>query len=62
HAVASMLPDQPNISKIHGEPIIGPNGIIYLPLYHPAAALHNGSLRATLLADFAKIQDLITKF
>lgn len=62
HAVASMLPDQPNISKIHGDPIAGANGIIYLPLYHPAAALHNGSLRATLLADFAKIQDLIKNF
>ncbi len=29
----------------------------YLPLYHPAAALYNGSMRATLLADFSKIPE-----
>ena len=27
----------------------------YLPLYHPAAALYNGSMRQILLEDFAKI-------
>ncbi|HEV2952653.1 MAG TPA: hypothetical protein VG015_01005, partial [Candidatus Dormibacteraeota bacterium] len=27
-------------------------GITYMPLYHPAAALHNGSLVADLQRDF----------
>ena len=31
------------------------------PLYHPAAALYNGSLRQTLLDDFAKIPDILSR-
>ena len=34
---------------------------VFLPLYHPAAALYNGGMRATLQEDFAKIPDIITK-
>ena len=28
----------------------------YVPLYHPAAALYNGSLRATLFADMQRVR------
>jgi len=59
HAAASLLPGQPSISRIHGKALKRPNGIVYLPLYHPAAALHNGGLRQTLLDDFAKIKPLL---
>jgi len=61
HAAASMLPGQPSISSIHGKALKRPNGIVYLPLYHPAAALHNGGLRSTLLGDFQKIPSIIKK-
>lgn len=55
HALKAVLPEitEP-ISKLHGE-LIKINGQNYLPLYHPAAALYNGSMRQTLLDDFAKI-------
>jgi DNA polymerase len=33
----------------------GKTSFIFLPLYHPAAALYNGSLRATLAKDFAQL-------
>lgn len=33
--------------------------LVILPLYHPAAALYNGGLRATLLEDFAVIPSLL---
>ncbi len=33
----------------------------FLPLYHPAAALYNGSMRETLLKDFKKIPLLLRK-
>ncbi len=33
----------------------------FLPLYHPAAALYNGGLRAELLKDFAQIPGIIKK-
>ncbi len=34
--------------------------LVFLPLYHPAAALYNGGMRQTLLDDFAKIPKLLT--
>ncbi len=61
HAAASLLPGQPSISKIHGKALQRPNGIVYLPLYHPAAALHNGGLRQTLMDDFSKIPVILKK-
>ncbi len=33
----------------------------FLPLYHPAAAMYNGKLRATLISDFKKIPKILTK-
>lgn len=33
--------------------------VIVVPLYHPAAALYNGSLRQTLLDDFVRVRELI---
>jgi len=34
--------------------------IILLPLYHPAAALYNGSMRQTLIDDFKQIGEIIS--
>jgi uracil-DNA glycosylase len=33
---------------------------LIVPLYHPAAALYNGSLRQTLIEDFLRVPDMIT--
>lgn len=33
----------------------------FLPLYHPAAAMYNGKLRATLISDFKKIPKILDK-
>ena len=46
------------ISKIHGKPR-KKDGIIYFPMYHPAAALHQGGLREVLKADMQKIPELL---
>ncbi len=46
------------ISAVHGQ-AKRKNGQVYLPLYHPAVALYNGSMRATLATDFNKIPKLI---
>ena len=37
------------------------NGLIVYPMYHPAAALRNGSLRAALERDFQKLLPLLEK-
>ena len=46
------------ISRIHGRPRkIG--GVIYYPMYHPAAALHQPSLRHTVEEDMRRIPELL---
>ncbi|MBA3758169.1 uracil-DNA glycosylase [Candidatus Saccharibacteria bacterium] len=53
HSMDVLLPGL-KISQAHGEPK-RKNGQVYLPLFHPAAALYNGGLRQTLIDDFAKV-------
>lgn len=47
------------ISRIHGQPRRIEGSRIVIPMYHPAAALRNGSLRAVVLEDFARIPALL---
>ena len=35
------------------------DGVIYFPMYHPAAALHQGSLRKTIMEDMKNIPRLL---
>jgi uracil-DNA glycosylase family 4 len=48
------------ISQAHGN-VFRRQGQVFLPLYHPAAALYNGSMRQILLEDFAKIPTILEK-
>ena len=48
------------ISSIHGRSYQS-NGRIVIPMYHPAAALHQPSLRSVVQADFLKIPEMIEK-
>lgn len=57
HSMDSLLPGL-QISKCHGQPKRY-NGQVYLPLFHPAAALYNGGMRQTLVDDFAKIPRIL---
>lgn len=58
HSLGHFVPNK-QISACHGKPMraLAPDGKkrIFYPLYHPAAALYQGSLRATLIEDFKKI-------
>jgi uracil-DNA glycosylase family 4 len=57
HSLARFLPGQP-ISRVHGEARkIG--GVTVFPMYHPAAALHQPSLRKTLLDDMARLPGIL---
>jgi DNA polymerase len=70
HSMNCFLPDL-QISKVHGEPKrikiqMKEHGddvleIVILPLFHPAAALYNGSMRQTLIDDFAAIPTILEK-
>ena len=55
HALERLMPGQGSISRIHGS-LIRRDKVAYVPLYHPAAALHNGSLVADLERDFDAVK------
>ncbi len=60
HSMHRFLPEDFQISKVHGKPYRR-NGQVYLPLYHPAAALYHDALKATLFTDFKKIPKVLEK-
>lgn len=70
HSMNCFLPDL-QISKVHGEPkririamkhhADDTLQLVIVPLFHPAAALYNGSMRQTLIDDFALIPDILQK-
>jgi len=63
HSMEYFLPDM-KISQIHGQAKrikFGDDSLVIVPLYHPAAALYNGSLRQTLIDDFLFVPKIIEK-
>ncbi|NLE43482.1 MAG: uracil-DNA glycosylase [Chloroflexi bacterium] len=56
-SMARVFPNA-RISVIHGQ-AHKVDGIIYYPMYHPAAALHQPSLRRVLEEDVERIPDLL---
>jgi DNA polymerase len=70
HSGGAFLPDL-HISSDHGKPKriklqfhddkTKSFAVVILPLYHPAASLYNGSMRDTLIEDFALIPVILEK-
>ncbi len=62
HAMNNFFPDL-KISEAHGKLLVkkfkGMSTRYFFPLYHPAAALYNGSMRETLKDDFKKIPKVL---
>jgi uracil-DNA glycosylase len=62
HSLGRFFPLM-KISEVHGKafrrdfPVIGSR--VFYALYHPAAALYNGSMRETLIKDFKKIPKVL---
>jgi DNA polymerase len=48
------------ISQIHGQAIRS-KGRLIVPMYHPAAGLHQPSLKPTIESDFVQLPELISK-
>jgi uracil-DNA glycosylase family 4 len=59
YSLARYFPGE-TISKVHGK-ARKENNVIYFAMYHPAAALHQQSLRQTIEADIRKIPELLAK-
>ncbi len=62
HAMNNFFPEL-KISNAHGKMLVkkfkGMNTTYFFPLYHPAAALYDGSMRETLMNDFKKIPKVL---
>ncbi len=56
-SMAKFLPFV-KISEAHGRPV-KVNGRLIVPMYHPAAALHQPSLKPALEKDFLQLPELI---
>ncbi len=59
YSMALFFPNK-TIGKIHGS-AEKRDGIIYFAMYHPAAALHQHSLKETIKADMLKIPPLLAQ-
>ena len=57
HALGRWFPNE-SIGRLRARPRVF-DGITLFPLYHPAAALHNGDLRSTIADDFLKLGALL---
>ena len=58
-SMAKYFPGE-RISKIHGQPKeVG--GRLVVPMYHPAAALHNSSLKSAIEEDFRKLPRILAE-
>jgi DNA polymerase len=64
HAMNNFFPEL-QISKAHGKLLVksftGMSTKYFFPLYHPAAALYDGSMREILIADFKKIPKVLNE-
>lgn len=59
HALESLIPGQ-RISQVHGR-ALRMHGVVYYPVYHPAATIYRQELRAELARDFQKLPLLLEK-
>ncbi len=58
-SMAKFLPNA-KISQVHGQPV-RVKGRLIVPMFHPAAALHQPSLRSTVENDFNRLPELIAE-
>ena len=60
YSMARWFPNA-KISAIHGQPR-KIDGRLIIPMFHPAAALHQPSLRQDVEADFRKLPEILAEF
>lgn len=58
HSLAHFFPEA-TISDTHGKPYKLTDDMTIFPIYHPAAALHNGGLRGALYEDFKALSQFL---
>jgi len=59
HSMQRYFPGE-SIGRVHGQPR-RKGDVVVVPMYHPAAALHQASLRKVIEADFARLPNFLSK-
>jgi uracil-DNA glycosylase len=57
-AIATLIGDEYSASRFHGKPLTK-GAVTFLPMYHPAAALYDASLKDTIYHDFQTLKQLL---
>jgi uracil-DNA glycosylase len=57
-AIATLLGEEYSATKAHGR-AISKDSLTILPMYHPAAALYDASLKEVLVSDFRTLKQLL---
>ncbi len=57
-AITTLMGDEYSASRHHGQPSTK-GEVTFLPMYHPAAALYDGSLKETIFHDFQILKQLL---
>ena len=60
HSTKLLLETKSGITSLHGRKFMK-GGTFYIPLYHPAAALHRPPLRSTLIEDFERLKQYLSE-
>lgn len=56
HATKTLLATSTGITQLHGK-LTRRGNLAYVPLFHPAAALHKPPLKSTLIEDFQRLRE-----
>jgi uracil-DNA glycosylase len=59
-AMTTLIGDEYSASRFHGKPLTK-GAVTFLPMYHPAAALYDASLKETIFRDFQILKQLLEK-
>lgn len=58
HATKTLLQTSTGITQLRGK-LIRKGGLAYVPLFHPAAALHKPPLKSVLIDDFLRLREYL---
>jgi uracil-DNA glycosylase len=59
-AITTLIGDEYSASRFHGKPLTR-GDVTFLPMYHPAAALYDASLKETIFRDFQILKQLLER-
>jgi len=60
HAMGALIERGLSITRVHGQ-VYTKSGLTFIPLFHPAAALHREELREVMLADMRALRGVLAR-